>query len=187
MRKTKELLVEKENQSDSEVLSASFENPNDFAILVDRYQKEFLRKALRIVKNKDDAEDIVQEVFIKIYKYGKRFKHQEGATFKSWAYAILTNTCFTYCKKKNRRQQFFKNADSEMLELFSSGSAEAERLLDINQISSVIMKIPALLGRMLTLALSGKSQEQIAEMEGVSVGTVRTRLHRAKKAVQEII
>ena len=185
MHKTRELLVE--SQSDSEILTSSFENPNDFSVLVDRYQKEFLRKALRITRNKDDAEDIVQEVFIKIYKYGSRFKHQEGATFKSWAYAILTNTCFTYCKKKNRRQQFFTNADTEMLELFSSGSADSEHSLDMNQIGSAIIRIPALLGRMLTLALSGKSQEQIAEMEGVSVGTVRTRLHRAKRAVQEII
>jgi len=175
------------DKSDSEVLASSFLNPNDFAVLVDRYQKEFLRKALRITKSKDDAEDIVQDVFIKIYKYGRRFKHQEGATFKSWAYAILTNTCFTYCKKKNRREHFFSNADSEMLELFSSGTLELEHFLDINQITSAIAHIPKLLGRMLSLALSGKSHEEIAELEGVPVGTVRTRLHRAKKAVQEAI
>jgi RNA polymerase sigma-70 factor (ECF subfamily) len=173
--------------SDSEVLALAINNPIYFEVLVSRYQKEFLRKALRITRDKDEAEDIVQEVFVRMYKYAHRFKHQEGATFKSWAYKILTNTCYTHCKKKKRRNDFVTRADDDMLEIFSTGSKEFDAMLDLNQVKVAITKIPALLGRMVTLALLGKSHEEIAALEHVPVGTVRTRLHRAKKEIQKIM
>lgn len=173
--------------SDSEVLTRSQTEPRIFETLVERYQKEFLRKAYRITLDKDDAQDIVQDVFIKMYRFAHKFKHQDGATFKSWAYKILTNTCFTYCKRKRRRQQFFARADEEMLELFSSSSIEFEHKLDTNQIKVAITQIPDLLGRMVTLVLSGKSYQEIAKLERVSVGTIRTRLHRAKRAINKVI
>lgn len=174
-------------KSDSEVLEASLIDPAQFEILVVRYQKEFMRKAIRILRNTDEAEDVVQDTFVRMYKYARRFKHQEGATFKSWAYTILTNTCFTYCKKNKRRGDFIARADDDMLEMYSAGMGEFESMLDMNQVTVAIAKIPALLGRMLTLALSGKSQEEIAVLERVPVGTVRTRLHRAKKEIHKVI
>ncbi|MCC2631195.1 MAG: polymerase sigma factor RpoE [Candidatus Paceibacter sp.] len=174
-------------RSDSEILTLSLIQPDVFGILVDRYQREFLRKAFKIVRDKNEAEDIVQDVFVKMYRHAKKFRHQEGATFKSWAYKILTNTCFTHCKKTKRRAVFIARADDDMLESFSEGNSEFESMLDINQVRVAIGKIPALLGRMVTLALSGKTQEEIAVLEGVPVGTVRTRLHRAKKEIRKVI
>src|SRR4051812_3634121 len=90
---------------DEDVLYRSVEYPGAFGVLVDRYQKEFLRKVQRIVRNKDDAEDVVQDAFVKIYKNAHTFEVQEGAQFSSWAYKILLNTCFTFCKKRKREQQ----------------------------------------------------------------------------------
>jgi RNA polymerase sigma-70 factor (ECF subfamily) len=176
-----------EQKSDSEVLDASLIDPSCFEILVHRYQKEFLRKAVRILRNNDEAEDVVQDTFVRMYKYAHKFKHQEGATFKSWAYTILTNTCFTYCKKNKRRSDFISRADDDMLEMYSVGMGDFETMLDMNQITVAISKIPTLLGRMVTLALAGKSQEEIAFLERVPVGTVRTRLHRAKKEIHKVI
>lgn len=187
MKSESNTLSSLELQSDSEILALSLENPAIFEVLVSRYQREFIRKAYRIVRDKDEAEDIVQDVFVRMYRHGKRFKHQEGATFKSWAYKILTNTCYTYCKKKKRRAQFISRADDDMLEAFSLGTGEFDRKLDINQALAAINRIPALLGRMLQLALAGKTQEQIAAIEGIPIGTVRTRLHRAKKEVVRLM
>ena len=79
---------------DEEILAASLEKPAFFKILVDRYQEAFLRKALSILRRQEDAEDIVQETFVKIYFNGKKFKKMEGIEFKSWAYKILINTSF---------------------------------------------------------------------------------------------
>jgi RNA polymerase sigma-70 factor, ECF subfamily len=170
--------------SDSEVLLLAQTTPAVFEILVERYQREFMRKAFRIVRDTEEAQDIVQDTFVKMYKFAHKFKHQEGATFKSWAYTILTNTCFTYCKKRKRREQFLTRADDDMLEMFSTGMGDFEKSLDLNQVKVAVSKIPVLLGRMVTLALAGKSQEEIAALERVPIGTVRTRLHRAKKEIQ---
>ncbi len=171
--------------SDSDLLALSRTSPEVFEVLMLRYKQEFLRKALRIVRDKDEAQDIVQDTFIRIYKYGHKFKHQNGASFKSWAYTILTNTCYTFCKKKKRKNDFITRADDDMLESFSEGMGAFESKLDMNQIMQAVGRIPAMLGRMITLSMLGKSQEEIAVLEGVPVGTVRTRLHRAKKEVRK--
>jgi RNA polymerase sigma-70 factor (ECF subfamily) len=171
--------------SDSELLALSRNSPAVFETLMLRYKPEFMRKALRLVRDKDEAQDIVQDTFIRIYKYGHKFRHQNGATFKSWAYTILTNTCYTYFKKKKRKADFIARADDDMLESFTLGTKEFESKLDLNQIAQAVKRIPVMLGRMITLSLSGKTQEQIAVLEGVPIGTVRTRLHRAKKEIRK--
>src|SRR3989344_6165705 len=84
---------------DEAILSASLRNPNLFGVLVDRYQEAFLRAAQRVVKTREDAEDIVQETFAKIYKNAKKFKKQAGIEFKSWAYKVLVNTSFSHYQR----------------------------------------------------------------------------------------
>ena len=88
---------------DEAILTASLRNPNLFGVLVDRYQDAFMRSAQRVVKTREDAEDIVQEAFTKIYKNAKKFKKQEGIEFKSWAYKVLVNTCTRFIKKKKKQ------------------------------------------------------------------------------------
>lgn len=167
------------DQSDNEILSLSVHIPSLFTILVDRYQKEFLRKITSILKNREEAEDIVQDAFVKIYMNASKFKVQEGATFKSWAYKILLNTCFTYCKKKKREKLFLEYVDFDSDVAFSH--TDFEKRFELEQIVSVISKIPAALGRILTLTiLEGKTYDDIAKIERISLGAVRTRIHRAK-------
>jgi RNA polymerase sigma-70 factor (ECF subfamily) len=166
-------------KSDSELLALSIDHPSAFALLVDRYQKEFLRKITYILKNKEEAEDIVQDSFVKIYLNAHRFKVQDVGTFKSWAYRILLNTCYTYCKKKKREKLFvqYVEDDAELVHV----SDEAEKKLNLDYVLSIISKIPVALGRIMKLNLiEGKTYEDIAEVEGISVGAVRTRMHRAK-------
>src|SRR3989344_9344870 len=81
--------------SDEEVLRASQKNPDAFAILVSRYEEAFLRKARSILYAREDAEEVVQDAFTRIYVYADRYVPQEGASFSSWAYAILTRLAFT--------------------------------------------------------------------------------------------
>src|SRR5581483_8240135 len=90
--------------SDEEVLIASRQNPDLFGILVDRYEAAFLRKAKSILYSPEDAEEMVQDAFTRIYLYGHRFKAQPGASFSSWGYAILTRLCFTRYQKLKRER-----------------------------------------------------------------------------------
>lgn len=170
-------------KSDEEILALSKNQPYLFGILLDRYQDAFLRKAQSVLGNKEDAEDIVQEAFTKIYRYADKFEVQEGASFKSWGYKILLNTAFTrYQKMKKHRNAVF-NPDPEWYEVMADTKMEQfEKGETKDYLSSVFSRMPEHLGRVLKLHfIEGRPQEEIAQMEGVSVGAIKTRVHRAKK------
>lgn len=172
---------EQKKMTDVEILERSQTEPEYFSVIVDRYQKRFMARALHIVRSKEEAQDIVQDTFVKIFSHGRKFKERPDAQFSSWAYKILINTCFTFCKKSNRERVFVERADNEMMSLIGDTQTFAEKYLDIDEFLSRISKIPVALARVLTLTvLEGKTQEDIARIEGISSGAVRTRLHRAK-------
>ncbi|MDO8590955.1 MAG: RNA polymerase sigma factor, partial [bacterium] len=177
-------------RSDEEILALSVTNPDIFSVLVDRYQEAFLRKANYIIKNDPEtASDIVQETFVKIYLNAGKFQVQEGASFKSWGYKILINTCFTKYKKLKGEQVFLSDLDPEIQELVPSkyDINSFEQKLDTDYVLSFISKLPVILGRVLRLySVEGKPQKEIAKIEGISLGAVRARIHRAKKELKKM-
>ena len=177
-------------RSDEEILALSVTNPDVFSVIVEKYQEAFIRKAGQIVLNDPEtARDIVQEVFVKIYLNAAKFKVQEGASFKSWGYKILINTCFTKYKKIKNERVFLNDLDPEIQELVPSKAEidSFEQKLDTDYVLSLISKLPVLLGRVLRLwSVEGKSQKDISKIEGISLGAVRARIHRAKKELKKI-
>ena len=101
----KEEKVDHQDLSDEEILNISISKPDIFSVLITRYEEAFLRKARSILHGKEDAEDIVQETFTKIYLNAPKFKKQEGASFKSWGYKILINTSFTYYQRLKKKRK----------------------------------------------------------------------------------
>src|SRR3989344_7314749 len=87
---------------DEDILRASQNEPAIFEILVERYQEPLLRAALRVVRRREEAEDIVQEAFVKMYKNADKFEKLDGIEFKSWAYKIAINTAITHYRKLKR-------------------------------------------------------------------------------------
>ncbi len=172
---------------DEELLAASQKKPSAFSALVDRYEEAFLRKARRIV-GEDVAPDVVQDVFVKIYLNAAKFRPVEGASFKSWGYKILVNTCFTYCKKMKRDKEFFARLDPELQELVAdTKSRDHEKHVNAEEVTSVLARMPGILGNVLEdFFIKERTQQEIAEAQGVTVGVVRTRLHRAKKKFNEV-
>jgi len=175
---------------DEEILALSVTNPDLFSVLVNRYEEAFLRKANQIIlHDPETARDIVQEAFVKIYLNAAKFKIQEGASFKSWGYKILINTCFTKYKKLKNERVFLNDLDPEIQELVPSKADmdSFEQKLDTDYVLSLISKLPVILGRVLRLwSVEGKSQKDIAKMEGISLGAVRARIHRAKKEIKKM-
>ncbi len=171
-------------KSDEEVLALSIDSPTFFAVLVDRYQQAFLRRARRIVGESEEAQDIVQETFTKIYVNAARFKSVPGASFKSWAYKILHNTAFTSYQGLRKRGDRTVPLDREIYEILPDASSEIfhHRRELSDYVASVISRMPSSLGRMLKFYfLEDKSHKEIAEIEHTSVGAIKTRIHRAKK------
>lgn len=182
--------TEQDKRSDEEILALSVTDPDMFSVLVDRYEEAFLRKANQIITyDAEAARDIVQEAFVKIYLNAAKFKIQEGASFKSWGYKILINTCFTKYKKLKNERVFLNDLDPEIQELVPSKADmdSFEQKLDTDYVLSLISKLPVILGRVLRLySVEGKSQKDIAKLEGISLGAVRARIHRAKKEIKKM-
>ena len=184
----KQTAIEHSTETDEEILVLSVEKPSVFAMLVDKYQTAFLRRARKIV-GEDISADAVQDTFVKIYLNAKKFKKVEGASFKSWAYKILTNTCLTYAAKTGKERKAVMNLEPEIAENFHDLTSRwQEKLINKNEVVSVLAKMSGTLRETLEdFFLKEKSQMEIALERGVSVGVVRTRLHRAKKKFQEFL
>ena len=178
-----------ENVGDEVLLMESVKNPEVFALIVERYDRAFLRKALSILRNKEDAEDAVQESFTKIYLNASRFKKQEGSSFKSWAYKILINTCLTYYQRLKKKRASVLELSDEMLKYIedpgTSSSLKKKEITDY--IARILTQMPKMLSRVLHLHfIEKRPQKEISEIEGISVGAVKTRIYRAKKEFQKI-
>ena len=173
---------------DEEVLARSIAEPALFAQLVRKYEAPFLRKAVSIVKDEQEAEDIVQEAFTKIYLYAHKFKKQEGATFSSWGYRILINTALTHYAKRKKEGLVRADLDEEIWQLIPDKQLrQFEKKEFVDEVVSVLARLPAPLARALNaFFIEGKSQEEIAAQEGVSVCAVKTRVHRAKQEFRRV-
>jgi len=173
--------------SDEALLEASIESPSVFVHLVRRYEAPFLRKAKSIIYDEREAEDIVQDTFVKIYLNARKFKKQEGAQFSSWGYRILINTALTKYTKRKREFGVRVDLEPEIMELLPDKSGEFEKKELSDEIASVLSHLPAPFAKVLTaFFIEGKPQEQIAKEEGVSVGAIKTRVHRAKKEFERM-
>ncbi|OGG39808.1 hypothetical protein A2118_03320 [Candidatus Kaiserbacteria bacterium GWA2_50_9] len=173
--------------TDAEVLARSQKEPDLFAILVRRYEAALLRRARTILKSPEDAEEAVQDAFTKMYLYADKYHPQEGASFSSWMYTILNRVAYT--KYRARGIERGKRAELEPEHYESLPDARAEFLEDLsvrNEVIAALAKLPEAAAKILRLQfIEGKSQEEIAQAEQLSIPAVKTRVHRAKKLFKQ--
>src|SRR3989344_619419 len=173
---------------DEEVLKRSIKHPGLFAVLVGRYQEAFLRKAESIIHNPEEAEDIVQETFTKIYFNARRFEPQEGASFKSWVYKILVNTTFSHYQRLKKKGATHIELDPEFYEALPDPANRSEEETMRDYVASFLSRMPAQLARPLRLHFIDEySQKEIAEMEGTTVSAVKTKIYRAKREFERLL
>ncbi len=173
---------------DEVVLERSIESPALFRVLVDRYQEAFLRKAESIIHSREEAEDIVQETFTKIYFNARRFKTVEGATFKSWGYKILVNTTFTHYQKLKKKGGSLIELDPEFYETLPDPANHREEDVMRDYVASFLSKMPTQLARPLRLHfLEEYSQKEIADMDNTTVSAVKTKIYRAKREFERLL
>lgn len=174
--------------SDAELLKRSRRSPELFAILVRRYEAPLLRRARTILRSPEDAEEAVQDAFTKMYLYADTYHPQEGATFSSWAYMILNRVCYT--KYRAQTAERSRRAELEPEHYESLPDAKAEFLEDLsirNEVIAALAKLPEAAAKILRLQfIEGKTQEEIAESEDLSIPAVKTRVHRAKKLFKDV-
>lgn len=173
---------------DEEILAASFKHPYLFELIVEKYEEAFIRKAKSIVFNEEAAQDIVQDTFVKIYLYGKKFKPVDGAKFSSWAYKVLINVCFQWYKKLKREKEFFSILDEDLEAVLPHDNREEQaQKLDRDYLESMFARLPETFARILRLYVTeGREYGDIAKVEGVSEGAIKTRMHRAREEMRKI-
>ena len=173
--------------TDAEVLARSEREPDLFAILVRRYEAALLRRARTILKSPEDAEEVVQDAFTKMYLYADKYHVREGASFSSWAYTILNRVAYTRYRAKSIERG--KRAELLPEHYESLPDVRAEFLEDLsirNEVLAALAKLPEAAAKILRLQfIEGKTQEEIAQAEDLSIPAVKTRIHRAKKLFKE--
>jgi len=161
-------------------------NPEAFGVLVDRYEDAFLRKAQSILYSREDAEEIVQDTFTRVYLYADRYSPQEGASFSSWSYLILTRLAFTRYQKRKKERGRTLQMEPEAFERLPDTESFLEDMTVRDEVLSALARLPEAAARVLRLQFfEGKSQEEIAQIEGSTVSAVKTRVHRAKKQFKD--
>ncbi|MEK7559873.1 MAG: RNA polymerase sigma factor [Patescibacteria group bacterium] len=180
---------------DEAILRKSLENPSFFSFLVEKYQVPFLRKAQGIVHSKEAAEDIVQEVFTKMYLYANKFKKQEGIEFKSWAWRILVNTSLTHYRKLKKTFGDVSYLD-EILSKDPEGESDLglpiENTLDkggrMDLIKEAIEMLPQESAELVKAHyIEDRPYEEIAKKYGISIGALKMKLFRARKVLKELV
>ena len=161
-----------------------------------QYARQLYSAALRMTRNPSDAEDLVQETFLKAYRAYDSF--EEGTNLKAWLYRILTNTFNNKSRADSRRPKQSELGDVEDLYMYrriavgdssaASRSAE-ERVLEgllEEDIKRAVEELPENFRIPVLLAdLEGFSYKEIAEILDIPIGTVMSRLHRGRKAMEK--
>lgn len=169
----------------------------DFEELALPYLDNLYNAALRMTKNERDAEDLVQDTYMKAYRFFDSF--EEGTNFKAWIYKILTNSYINRYKKKQREPQSISIEDTpdfylydKLLDLGETGAdpENPEKGMIQKMVSNDIVKavdaLPADFRTAFVLSdIEGFSYEEIAKMMNTSLGTVKSRLFRARKILQK--
>lgn len=163
-----------------------------FDLLVSKYQRRLMRLVSRIVHDPAEAEDVVQETFIKAFRALRHFRGDSA--FYTWLYRIGINTAKNFLVNQGRRPPTSTEADLE-----AAAQGEGEQLRDINTPESVLASkqivatvneamdaLPLDLRTAIVLReIEGLSYEEISAIMGCPIGTVRSRIFRAREVIAE--
>ncbi len=154
-----------------------------FATLVERYDRAVYHLAYRTLHDVEEARDASQEAFFKAYRSLRTFK--QGAKFSTWIFAITYHAC---CDRLNRRKRY---SNEEMPERADPGPGPESQAIALDQarrLHDAIEALPEKYRTVITLYhLQGKQYEEIAQVLGLPMGTVKTHLFRAKEHLRKIL
>ena len=164
-----------------------------FGLLVAKYQRKLIRLLARMIRDPAEVEDVAQEAFIKAYRALPNFRGESA--FYTWLYRIGVNTAKNYLASKGRHVPTTTEVEAEDAEGYESGELlrdndSPERLLQTQQIgetvSAAMESLPDELRTAIVLReIEGLSYDEIAAVMDCPIGTVRSRIFRAREAIAE--
>jgi RNA polymerase sigma-70 factor (ECF subfamily) len=177
--------------TDEELISRFQQGDNyAFDLLVKRYKDPLLNFVYRFVGDKEEAEDIVQETFLRLFK--NKHYYREIAKFSTWIYTIAGNLAKTELRRRKRRKllsisHFMSSEkDYDIPDEDSNPEREANTVITDKIIQKAIDKLSPKFKQVIILRdIQGFSYEEISEIVGIPLGTVKSRVNRARLKLQE--
>jgi len=175
-----------QTQSDQEIVAKTLVDKQFFGELVDRYEAKLTRYIARLgVRNPEDQLDVLQEIFLKVYKNLNSF--DQSLQFSSWIYRISHNEAISWYRKKNVRPEGHLIADSEELLGFLSAKEDTQdqlfdRSVNAEVVNAALLKIDSKYREVIILRFfEHKECDEISDILKIPIGSVGTLLHRGKK------
>jgi RNA polymerase sigma-70 factor (ECF subfamily) len=178
--------------SDESVVKAALQDKEQFGVLMDRYEAPLRRYIARLgVRNPDDQLDVLQDIFLKVYRNLNGFDPK--LKFSSWIYRIAHNEAISAYRKKNVRPEGHLVADSEEILTFVSGSLETadvafDKTINAEQVSKALLQLDKKYSEVLLLRFfEHKEYDEISDILQIPLGSVGTLIHRGKKQLTTVI
>jgi len=183
--------------SDDEVLAkrASKGDIKAFETLVSRYEKSLYNLAFRMVSNSQDAMDIVQDVFLKTFRALPKFRGE--SKFSTWVYRVCINACLDLLRKIQRNEMYSLDEpvmlkDSSIRREVEDTAKSTEDIVETRFLGERVLEIlndldPVYRAVIILCDVQGYSYREAAEILEVSLGTVKSRLHRGRNLVRRLL
>ncbi|SHH14489.1 RNA polymerase sigma factor [Tepidibacter thalassicus] len=162
-----------------------------FEELIKAYKQKAYNIALNMLKNPEDAMDVSQEAFIKVYKYIKNFNQK--SSFSTWLYRIVINTCLDFIKKNEKNRiysidDFIDNKQKEIEDNYNNPEVVLDRKVRNQEIHNAIKQLsPVLKTAVILRDIQGFSYDEISSIMNCSLGTVKSRIKRGRENLKKII
>jgi RNA polymerase sigma-70 factor (ECF subfamily) len=176
------------NLSDQEIIdSVRKGNEADYSIIIDRYKNKAFSLLKRMLKNEFDAEEVLQDCFLKAYNSLGSFKGE--SKFSTWFYRITYNTALTKLSSKKRKTENEMSSIDEHFDLASDNDLVDSENKDLNElINELVNQLPEKNATVINLFyLNEMSCEEISKVLNISVSNVKVLLHRSRNALKQHI
>lgn len=181
------------SDTDKEIIQQVLDgNIQAFGKLVNKHKAKAMTLAIRMLKNREEAEEALQDSFVRVYRALSSFEWK--SSFSTWFYRIVYNTCATAAGKKNGFYSLsvdIEDEDGNRMEI-ESDELPADLKIESDEFSIIVSeeieKLPVVYGSTFTLfAIQDMSYEEIVQVTGLPIGTVKARLFRARAMLREAI
>jgi RNA polymerase sigma factor (sigma-70 family) len=176
------------NLTDLEIIeSVRKGNQSDFALIIDRYKNKAFSLLKRVLKNEMDAEEVLQDCFLKTYNGLAGFKNE--SRFSTWFYSIVYNTAMTKVSGKKRKVESEMSSVDDHFDLESSYDFRVTEQLNTSVfIASLIDKLPVKYASVVNMFYMNEMNiMEISEVMGITESNVKVLLYRARNALRELI
>jgi RNA polymerase sigma-70 factor (ECF subfamily) len=176
------------NFSDQEIIDSVLKgNESDYSIIIERYKNKAFSLLNRMLKNEFDAEEVLQDCFLKAYHSLKNFKGE--AKFSTWFYKIVYNTALSKLSSKKRKIESEMSSVEDHFNLESDYNSIDIEKKDLSEfIQNTINRLPERYSAVISMFyLNEMSIEEISEVMQISLSNVKVMLHRSRNSLRDFI